>query len=208
MKSAPVRLHRKFRMNRQATVSLEGRGCVAYWDARQDELLVYLSTQGGHVMRLGLARALGLPENQIRVIAPDVGGGFGGKNRLLPEEIAVCAIALEAQSSGALDRGPARASARLRALPRSSLRSRHQRREKTAPSSASKATSISMPAPMRCGRPAPSWKPAWRRQSARALSRARAQREHMDGRDQQGADGTLSRRRAARRMFRDRAAGR
>ncbi len=95
MKDAPVRLHRKFRMNRQATVSLETRGCVAYWDARLDELLVYLSTQGGHVMRLGLARALGLPENQIRVIAPDVGGGFGGKNRLLPEEIAVCAIALK-----------------------------------------------------------------------------------------------------------------
>lgn len=95
LKNAPVRLSRKLRMNRQATVSLETRGCVAYWDARLDELLVYLSTQGGHIMRLGLSRALGLPENQIRVIAPDVGGGFGGKNRLLPEEIAVCAIALK-----------------------------------------------------------------------------------------------------------------
>jgi carbon-monoxide dehydrogenase large subunit len=95
MKQAPVRLRRQFRMNRQATVSLETRGCVAYWDQRLDELLVYLSTQGGHVMRLGLAQALGLPENQIRVVAPDVGGGFGGKNRLLPEEIAVCAIALK-----------------------------------------------------------------------------------------------------------------
>ena len=95
MTGAPVRLRRRFRMNRQATVSLEARGCVAVWDARQEELLVYLSTQGGHVMRLGLSRALGLPENQIRVIVPDVGGGFGGKNRLLPEEIAVCAIALK-----------------------------------------------------------------------------------------------------------------
>jgi carbon-monoxide dehydrogenase large subunit len=95
MGKAPIRLHRKFRMNRQATVSLEPRGCVAHWDARNEELIVYLSTQGGHVMRLGLARALGLPENQIRVIVPDVGGGFGGKNRLLPEEVAVCAIALK-----------------------------------------------------------------------------------------------------------------
>jgi carbon-monoxide dehydrogenase large subunit len=94
LKNAPIRLRRRFRMNRQATVSLETRGVVAYWDARLEELVVHLSTQGGHVMRLGLARALGLPENQIRVIAPDVGGGFGGKNRLLPEEIAVCAIAL------------------------------------------------------------------------------------------------------------------
>lgn len=95
LKDAPIRLRRRFRMNRQATVSLETRGVVAHWDARLEELVVHLSTQGGHVMRLGLARALGLPENQIRVIAPDVGGGFGGKNRLLPEEIAVCAIALK-----------------------------------------------------------------------------------------------------------------
>ena len=93
--ASPMRLKRRFRMNRHATVSLETRGVVAHWDARLEELVVHLSTQGGHVMRLGLARALGLPENQVRVIAPDVGGGFGGKNRLLPEEIAVCAIALK-----------------------------------------------------------------------------------------------------------------
>lgn len=93
--SAPMSLKRRFRMNRHATVSLETRGVVAHWDARHEELVVHLSTQGGHVMRLGLAKALGLSENQVRVIAPDVGGGFGGKNRLLPEEIAVCAVALK-----------------------------------------------------------------------------------------------------------------
>ena len=93
--AAPIRLRRQFRMNRQATVSLESRGVLAYWDHRIDELVVYLSTQGGHVMRIGLAQALGLPENKVRVIAPDVGGGFGGKNRLMPEEIAVAAIALK-----------------------------------------------------------------------------------------------------------------
>ena len=43
----------------------------------------------------GLSRILGLPENQVRVIAPDVGGGFGGKNRLMPEDVAVAAIALK-----------------------------------------------------------------------------------------------------------------
>jgi aerobic carbon-monoxide dehydrogenase large subunit len=91
--AAPIRLRRTFKMNRQATVSLECRGVLAYWDQRLDELVVYLSTQGAHVMRLGLAQALGLPEHKIRVIAPDVGGGFGGKNRLLPEEIAVAALA-------------------------------------------------------------------------------------------------------------------
>ena len=93
--SAPIRLRRQLRMNRQATVSLECRGSLAYWDRRMDELVVYLSTQGGHVKRLGLAQALGLPENKIRVIAPDVGGGFGGKNRLMPEDIAVAAIAMK-----------------------------------------------------------------------------------------------------------------
>ncbi len=95
LSSAPVRLRRQFRMNRQATVSLECRGALAYWDERMNELVVYLSTQGGQVKRLGLSRILGLPENQVRVIAPDVGGGFGGKNRLMPEDVAVAAIALK-----------------------------------------------------------------------------------------------------------------
>jgi carbon-monoxide dehydrogenase large subunit len=93
--SAPVRLHRRFRMNRQATVSLECRGVLAYWDHRLNELVVYLSTQGGQVKRIGLSRILGLPENQIRVVAPDIGGGFGGKNRLMPEDVAVAALALK-----------------------------------------------------------------------------------------------------------------
>jgi carbon-monoxide dehydrogenase large subunit len=93
--NAPVRLRRQFKMARHATVSLECRGVVAHWDQRMDELVIHLSTQGGHVMRIGFAQALGLPENKIRVIAPDVGGGFGGKNRLMPEEIAVAAMALK-----------------------------------------------------------------------------------------------------------------
>ena len=93
--TAPIRLRRQFRMNRQATVSLECRGVLAHWDHRNDELVVHLSTQGGHVVRIGLAQALGLPESKVRIIAPDVGGGFGGKNRLMPEDIAVAAIALK-----------------------------------------------------------------------------------------------------------------
>jgi aerobic carbon-monoxide dehydrogenase large subunit len=94
LRSAPIRLHRQFKMNRQATVSLEGRGVLAYWDKRADQLIVHLSTQGPHIMRIGLAQALNVPQSKIRVIAPDIGGGFGGKNRLMPEEIAVAAMAL------------------------------------------------------------------------------------------------------------------
>jgi carbon-monoxide dehydrogenase large subunit len=93
--TAPVRLRRQLRMNRQATVSLECRGSLAYWDHRNNELVVHLSTQGGHVVRIGLAQALGLPEHKVRIIAPDVGGGFGGKNRIMPEDITVAAIALK-----------------------------------------------------------------------------------------------------------------
>ncbi|HZR62208.1 MAG TPA: molybdopterin cofactor-binding domain-containing protein, partial [Xanthobacteraceae bacterium] len=92
--AAPIRLRRRLRLNRQATVSMEGRGALAYWDHRMDELVVYLSTQGGQVKRIALSRMLGLPERQVRVIAPDVGGGFGGKNRIMPEDVAVAAIAL------------------------------------------------------------------------------------------------------------------
>src|ERR1700722_11640336 len=92
--AAPIRLRRRLRLNRQATVSLEGRGVLAYWDYRLDELVVYLSTQGGQVKRIALSRMLGLPEEKVRVIAP-VGGGFGGKNRIMPEDIAVAALALK-----------------------------------------------------------------------------------------------------------------
>ena len=82
-------------MNRQAAVPMEGRGALAFYDARLDELVVYDSTQVPHIIRLGLAEVLGLEERVIRVIAPDVGGGFGSKARLLPEEVLVAALAME-----------------------------------------------------------------------------------------------------------------
>ncbi|HEY1364823.1 MAG TPA: xanthine dehydrogenase family protein molybdopterin-binding subunit [Xanthobacteraceae bacterium] len=93
--SAPVRLRRRLRLNRQATVSLEGRGALAYWDHRLNELVVYLSTQGGQIKRMAISRMLGIPEERVRVIAPDVGGGFGGKNRIMPEDVVVAAIAMK-----------------------------------------------------------------------------------------------------------------
>ena len=67
---SPVRLRRRIRLNRQATVSLEGRGVLAYWDYRLNELVVYLSTQGGQVKRMALARMLGLPEDEFASSLP------------------------------------------------------------------------------------------------------------------------------------------
>ena len=92
---APVRVERKLRMGRHAGVPLEGRGVLAYLDHRLDELVVYSSTQFPHVIRTILAQALGLAESKLRVIAPDVGGGFGVKNNFNPEELAVAALAMK-----------------------------------------------------------------------------------------------------------------
>ncbi len=94
-RAADVVVRRNYRMNRHVAVPLEGRAVLAYRDHRLDELVVYTSTQVPHIIRLGLSEVLGLEERRIRVIAPDVGGGFGSKARLSPEEAAIAALALE-----------------------------------------------------------------------------------------------------------------
>ena len=95
---APVVIEREFRMSRQATVPMEGKGVVAFWDSRMDQLTVYSSTQFPNIVRTGLAECLGLEQRRIRVIAPDVGGGFGYKGVLHPEEVAVAWQAMQTRS--------------------------------------------------------------------------------------------------------------
>ena len=85
--NAPIRVHRKLRTARQSMAPMEGRGVVAHWDRRLSQLIVHTSAQMPHITRTGLAQCLGLDEGQVRVIAPDVGGGFGYKGILLPEEV-------------------------------------------------------------------------------------------------------------------------
>src|SRR6266487_2232594 len=94
-RAADVVVRRNYRMHRHVAVPLEGRAVLAYRDHRLDELVVYTSTQVPHIIRLGLSEVLGLEERRIRVIAPDVGGGFGSKARLSPEEAVLAALALE-----------------------------------------------------------------------------------------------------------------
>ena len=79
--------------HRHSGIPLENRGCIAEYDPASDALTLWTSTQIPHLVRTGLADSLGMPEHQIRVIAPDVGGGFGIKGHLFPEEIAVCLLA-------------------------------------------------------------------------------------------------------------------
>jgi len=91
--SAPITVRRTLRTARQCMSPMEGRGVVAVWDRRLEQLVLYTSTQMPHIVRTGLAGCLGLSEEQVRVIAPDVGGGFGYKGLLLPEEVCAAWLA-------------------------------------------------------------------------------------------------------------------
>ena len=85
-----IKVSRKLRTSRQCMMPIEGRAVLCWWDTRLDQLVMYSAAQIPHINRTGLAECLNLDEGQIRVISPDVGGGFGYKALLLPEEI-VCA---------------------------------------------------------------------------------------------------------------------
>ena len=91
---AAARVTRRLRTARQSMAPLEGRGVLAEWDPRLEQLIVTTSTQMPHVTKTGLAECLGLDEGQVRVISPDVGGGFGYKGILLPEELVCAALAI------------------------------------------------------------------------------------------------------------------
>ncbi|MEE8444475.1 MAG: xanthine dehydrogenase family protein molybdopterin-binding subunit, partial [Alphaproteobacteria bacterium] len=93
--SAPVKISREYRMNRQCMVPMEGMAILAHWDHKDDQLVVYMSTQIPHMARTGLAECLGLDQRRIRVISPDVGGGFGYKAVLHPEEVFVAWLACQ-----------------------------------------------------------------------------------------------------------------
>jgi len=92
--SAPITVTREIRTARQCMAPIEGKGVVAFWDSRLEQLTVYSATQMPHIVRTGLSDCLGLQHGQVRVIAPDVGGGFGYKGILAPEEVCVCWLAL------------------------------------------------------------------------------------------------------------------
>ena len=79
--------------HRGCGVPMETRGVLARFDAATTDLTVWSSTQMSHEVRNTIASMLGLPDANVRVIAPDVGGAFGVKYMVYPEEIAVAAAA-------------------------------------------------------------------------------------------------------------------
>jgi carbon-monoxide dehydrogenase large subunit len=88
-KDAAVTVRRTIRTARQHMSPMEGRGVVCEWNRRLEQLVMYSAAQMPHINRAGLAECLGIDQGSIRVIAPDVGGGFGYKGILLPEEVAL-----------------------------------------------------------------------------------------------------------------------
>ncbi|MDP6831233.1 MAG: xanthine dehydrogenase family protein molybdopterin-binding subunit [Alphaproteobacteria bacterium] len=93
MAAAPVRVGGHFRMHRKTPVAMENRGYLADYDQGRGSLTLHSTTQVPGIVRDTLVRMLDLPGNRLRVVAPDVGGGFGGKTALYREEVLVCVLA-------------------------------------------------------------------------------------------------------------------
>ena len=91
---APIRVRFTCRHPRVSGMPMEGSGAVAAWDRANGTLEFFSSTQVPHILRDGLSRSLGIAASRIRVVAPDVGGGFGPKMQLFPEEVAAAALAM------------------------------------------------------------------------------------------------------------------
>lgn len=83
--AAPHRTTLRIRNQRLAAVPIEPGGCVATWDS--NGLTLYATVQAPHPVRNELAVMFGLPQHETRVVAPDVGGGFGAKASFYPEFI-------------------------------------------------------------------------------------------------------------------------
>ena len=89
---AAVTVSQRMVSQRLAPNAMEPRGVVAHWEPGKDELTVWSTTQNPHIARTLLAAILGLGQHQVRVIAPDVGGGFGSKINVYGEDFAAAAV--------------------------------------------------------------------------------------------------------------------
>lgn len=87
-------VQQRYQVQRVAPSPLEPRGVLASYQPQDDLLTVWDSTQHPHEVRENLAHLLDRPQDSVRVVAPDVGGGFGEKGCLYPEEIAIPYLAI------------------------------------------------------------------------------------------------------------------
>jgi len=89
MARAPHRLKRRFYHHRYSGVPMECRGVLGVYDQRTDSMTIWSSTQVVHWLRREASGILDLPEGRVRVVAPDVGGGFGVKGHVYPEDLLI-----------------------------------------------------------------------------------------------------------------------
>jgi carbon-monoxide dehydrogenase large subunit len=92
MAAAPVVVGTRFRFHRKTALAMENRVCAAHYDQGRRSLTLHTSSGSPGVIRDALVKVLDIPGNRLRVVAPDVGGSFGSKASLYPEEITVCAL--------------------------------------------------------------------------------------------------------------------
>ena len=96
LEQAEVRIEHHLRNQRLIPTPMEMRGAIGDYNVGTEELTLYTNSQAPHVHRLVLAAfVLGVPEQNIRVISPDIGGGFGAKIFLYSEQVLVCWLARE-----------------------------------------------------------------------------------------------------------------
>jgi carbon-monoxide dehydrogenase large subunit len=94
LEEAACVVRERFSIQRQAGIPIETRGAVAEIDEQSGRLTVWSSTQNAHPLRRAIARVAALELDRVRVVAPDVGGGFGIKGVLYPEDVLVALTAI------------------------------------------------------------------------------------------------------------------
>jgi carbon-monoxide dehydrogenase large subunit len=99
LQAAHIRVRGRFAMTRKAPLAMEPRSYCAEFDRRRDSITLYTSSNIPGIVRDALAESLDLPGTRLRVVAPDVGGSFGSKGSLYPEEILLCVAARKLRRS-------------------------------------------------------------------------------------------------------------
>lgn len=99
LKAAAVRVGGHFEMTRKAPLAMEPRSYAAEYEQRRDAITLYTSSNIPGIVRDAISESLDLPGHRLRVVAPDVGGSFGSKGSLYPEELLICIAARKLRRS-------------------------------------------------------------------------------------------------------------
>lgn len=97
--AARVRVRDRFQMTRKAPLAMEPRSCSAEFEARSESIALYTASNIPGIIRDAICDALDLPGSRLRVVAADVGGSFGSKGSLYPEEMLLCVAARKLRRS-------------------------------------------------------------------------------------------------------------